>query len=105
MLVDKFHPTPSASTRTEGVLGRLMRAFPARVLVAEDLSADPIAPVSRSAAASAAPRPSLLGRLDAWLWRQQQRETEAWLGQAKDASELEQRMRLLERGNSGFGRF
>jgi hypothetical protein len=36
--------------------------------------------------------------LDHWLWKQQHRETEAWLAQSRDVYELEARMRELERG-------
>ena len=103
MLVDKFHPTPSPSTRVEGLLGRLMRAFPARVLAAQDLAVGER--ILTAPATIVPPKAGLLARVDAWLWRLQQRETEAWLGQSKDASELEYRMRTLERGDAGYNRF
>ena len=38
-----------------------------------------------------------LGRLDDWFWRQQQRQREAYLAQATDIFDLEERMRRLER--------
>ncbi len=47
--------------------------------------------------AIARPR-NILERLDRWFWKQQMRETEAYLAQAKDIFELEARMRRLERG-------
>ena len=50
-----------------------------------------------SAPAKLAPR-TLLDRLDAWLWRQRQRNNEAYLAQSQDIFELESRMRALERG-------
>jgi hypothetical protein len=39
----------------------------------------------------------LFDRLDAWLWRQAQREQEAYLAGARDIYELEARIRRLER--------
>lgn len=45
-------------------------------------------------------RPGLLDRLEARLWRQEQRRREAWLAQSADVFELERRMRLLDRGNA-----
>jgi hypothetical protein len=42
-------------------------------------------------------RPSLLDRLDRWLWRQEVREREAYLADSKDIYELEERMRRMER--------
>jgi hypothetical protein len=41
---------------------------------------------------------SWLDRLDAWAWRQHQKEREAYLAQSKDIAELEARLRELERG-------
>ncbi|MGE0312382.1 MAG: DUF3563 family protein [Lautropia sp.] len=100
MLVDKFHEIHSPSARAEGVLGRLMRAFPARVLVADDVAPAAVAPAPVSRARPDATSTGLLARLDAWLWRLQQRETEAWLAQATDTADLESRMRSLERGRT-----
>ena len=50
-------------------------------------------------ARSPAPKPPLnwLERLDDWLARQRQREREAYLGEAKDIFDLEERIRRLER--------
>ena len=58
-------------------------------------------PVVRSAplnATMATPRQSWLDRLDAWAWRQHQKDREAWLAQSKDLAELEARLRALDRG-------
>ena len=38
-----------------------------------------------------------LARLDAWFYRQQQRDREAWLAQSQDIFELEERLRQLDR--------
>ena len=46
-------------------------------------------------------RKSLLDRLDAWHFRQAQREREAYLAQSKDMVDLERRMRSIERGTMG----
>lgn len=43
------------------------------------------------------PRSGLLARIDAWFWRQRQREMEAYLAQSQDLFELERRIRDLER--------
>ncbi len=43
----------------------------------------------------------LLERLDAWFWRQRQRDNEAYLAQSQDVFELESRMRAIERGIGG----
>src|SRR5512135_1297196 len=53
------------------------------------------------AAAPAAPveaRKSLFDRLDAWHFRQAQREREAYLAASKDVFDLERRMRAIDRG-------
>ena len=42
-----------------------------------------------------------LERLDRWLWQLEQRGREAYLAQAKDIYELEERMRHLERSGPG----
>ena len=49
-------------------------------------------------ATMATPRQSWLDRLDAWAWRQHQKDREAWLAQSKDLAELEARLRALDRG-------
>jgi hypothetical protein len=43
------------------------------------------------------PAGGLLARLDAWFWRQAQRDREAYLARASDIFELEHRIRRLER--------
>ena len=43
----------------------------------------------------------LFASLDRWLWKQRQRETEAWLAQASDVHDLEARIRHLERNRDG----
>ena len=48
-----------------------------------------------------AARPSLMERLDRWLWRQESREREAYLAGSKDIYELEERMRRMERSVGG----
>jgi hypothetical protein len=50
------------------------------------------------AAVSAPAKRSLLSRIDAWFWREQQRDLEAYLGQSVDIAEVEARMRAIERG-------
>lgn len=50
------------------------------------------------AVAEAAPRTGFLDRLDAWFWRQAQREQEAYLAKSRDVFDLERRIRALERG-------
>ena len=47
---------------------------------------------SQRDSSSSTPRLSWLERLDSWLWRRQLREREAWLAQAQDVYELEQRL-------------
>lgn len=43
-------------------------------------------------------RASLLDRLDAWFWRQEQQDREAYLARSRDMFELERRLEALERG-------
>lgn len=60
--------------------------------------------VAAQVAAPAAPveaRKSLLDRLDAWHFRQAQREREAYLARSKDVFDLERRMRSIDRGTMG----
>lgn len=47
-------------------------------------------------------RSSWLDRLDAWAWRQSQKDREAWLAQSKDLAELEARLRALDRGTATY---
>lgn len=42
----------------------------------------------------------LLDRLDTWFWEQEVKSREAFLAQAVDIVDLEQRMRWLERGRN-----
>ena len=44
-----------------------------------------------------APRRGLLDRLSNWVWRSEQRATEAYLAKATDIFDLEARIRQLER--------
>ena len=46
------------------------------------------------------PRRSWLDRLDDWLWNQELKSREAFLAQATDLVDLEQRMRWLENRHS-----
>ena len=97
---------PSASSHALGVVGRLMRAFPARAVVdagdVVDAMQHPVAPAEKAAPAAVGPQlvtprnQGLLGRLETWIWRQQQREREAYLAEATDIADLEARMRVLE---------
>ncbi|HWZ72194.1 MAG TPA: DUF3563 family protein [Casimicrobiaceae bacterium] len=42
----------------------------------------------------------MLDRLDTWFWKQEMKRQEAFLAQSTDIFDLEQRMRLLERGRN-----
>ncbi len=96
------------SSSPEGLLGRLIRAFPARSMaeadaeVAVDLRPNDtaIVPAERQAPVNR----SWFERFDNWLWRLEQREREAYLADAGDITELEARMRTLEhrRSRSGY---
>lgn len=55
-------------------------------------------PVREVAAVETAPRSGFLDRLDAWFWRQAQKEQEAYLAKSRDVFDLERRIRALERG-------
>ncbi len=46
-------------------------------------------------------RPTLMERFDRWLWNQHVRDREAYLADAKDIFELEERIRQLERSVGG----
>ena len=59
------------------------------------------APKAGAAAVRVQPRKSLLDRLDAWHFRQAQREREAYLARSKDVFDLERRMRAIDRGTMG----
>lgn len=43
-------------------------------------------------------RQGLLDRLDRWFWRQQQKEQEAYLADARDVFDLERRIEAIDRG-------
>jgi hypothetical protein len=63
--------------------------------------------VERSAKSSSPARfngvrqPTLMERFDRWLWNQHVRDREAYLADAKDIYELEERIRQLDRSVSG----
>jgi hypothetical protein len=85
----------------EGVLGRLMRAFPARTLSEADaLEAVVPAPATVTGVVveqRKSPIPDgLVARLDAWLWRRHRHEREAYLSGARAVAEIEARMRRFE---------
>jgi len=46
---------------------------------------------------------SVLDRLDAWFWKQEMKQREAFLARSVDIFDLEQRMRCLERGDRWLG--
>ncbi len=63
------------------------------------LIADAFRPAQPAAnSVTATPRRSLADRLDAWFWRQRQREMEAWLAESGDIFELERRVRDIGHG-------
>ena len=43
-------------------------------------------------------RGGLFDRIDAWFWRQEQKELEAWLAQSRSVFELERRIRDIGQG-------
>jgi len=51
----------------------------------------------------APPRAGWLDRLDAWFWRQEQKDREAYLAESRDIFELERRIELLDR--EGIARY
>ena len=77
---------PAAETRP-GFLGSIGERMWRRQLRSVDLQ------IARS--------DDLFANLDRWLWKQHQRETEAWLAQAADVHDLEARIRHLERNRDG----
>ena len=56
------------------------------------------APPVHPASGERAPRATLLDRLDAWFWRQMQKDREAYLAGAADVFDLERRIDAIERG-------
>ena len=91
---------PSESTHALGVLGRLMRAFPARAVADFDDLADATQQTQPTVANEhrtvAKPPRGLLARIESWVWRQQQRERETYLAEATDVADLEARMRVID---------
>jgi len=79
-------PTPEVAERS-GLLGRIGQRLWRRQLRSMDIQ------IARS--------DDLFANLDRWLWKQHQRETEAWLSQATDIHDLEARIRHLERNRDG----
>ena len=61
-------------------------------------AARPAAPAAQSASQERAPRVTLLDRLDAWFWRQMQKDREAYLAGASDVFDLERRIDAIDRG-------
>jgi hypothetical protein len=59
----------------------------------------PVAPTALAGPLEAAPtlRQRWLAGLERWMYQQQVREREAYLGQSRDVYDLEQRIRNLER--------
>ena len=55
-------------------------------------------PVARAAKVTATRGPTLLERLDAWFWRQAQKDREAYLAGSADVFDLERRIDAIERG-------
>lgn len=53
-------------------------------------------------AVAPAPKLGLMSRLDRWFWSLEQKRRDAYLAQAVDIVDLEQRMRRLERAPQGF---
>ena len=49
------------------------------------------------------PRLTWLDRVDAWFWRQAQKDREAYLARSRDMFELERRIEALDRG--GLARY
>jgi hypothetical protein len=58
---------------------------------------------ARQSAPERRPKPTLLDRLDAWFWRQLQKDREAYLAQASDVFDLERRIDAIERGDVTHG--
>jgi hypothetical protein len=61
------------------------------------------APAKAVAKSAEAPRLPWLDRLDAWFWRQEQKDREAYLARSRDVFELERRIELLDR--EGISRY
>src|SRR5579864_1170332 len=61
------------------------------------------APAKPAAKAVESARAGWLDRLDAWFWRQEQKDREAYLAGSRDIFELERRIELLDR--EGISRY
>ena len=59
-------------------------------------------PEGRPAPAATEPPAGILKRIDRWFWEQQLRDREAYLAQAQDVFDLEDRIRRLERSVRGW---
>ncbi len=70
-------------------------------LIADAVRPSVVEPAARRT--EPAVRRSLADRLDAWFWRQQQREIEAWLADSGDIYELERRVRDIGHGSGMRG--
>jgi hypothetical protein len=65
---------------------------------------DPAKESPAPAVAASAWQPSgVLDRLDAWFWKQEMKQREAFLSRSIDIFDLERRMRCLERGDRWLG--
>jgi len=64
----------------------------AKAAVGEDIPSRNLAETPRKA------RFRLLDRLEAWQWRQSQKDREAYLSRSKDVFDLERRIDAMERG-------
>ena len=97
--MQRHYSNPSSeSTLALGVLGRLMRAFPARAVVgaageAEQQTGSTVVNTPRN---ETRPAQGLLGRIESWIWRLEQRENEAYLAEASGPTDLEARIRALD---------
>lgn len=99
--------SPNAAEKyfNNGILGHIC------MLLAETLGSlrRPMPRAGRPAAAERAekrtelPGAGWLERLDAWYWRQEQKEREAYLAKARDVFDLERRIEALDR--QGFSRY
>jgi Protein of unknown function (DUF3563) len=109
MLVNRFPLSLSPTNLTEGVLGRLVRALPARALPEPADRTDAVAsdPAALATVPSTVPSTTaepfypleygLFAQIENWLWTWRQRDTERYLSQARDLCDLESRMRDLDR--------
>ena len=104
MSYDRTSPTAAETYFNHSIFGQLY------TLIAEALSRGAVreyAPIRGAAGRSRTqPAPSarfeestsLLERLEAWFWRQQQAAQETYLAGSRDVFDLERRIEALERG-------